>query len=67
MTSRSAESSEVNAVGATTAALEADVINRGAVKALVAQIVERLDPFDVLVDGAAIEESPPLETGPARA
>ena len=68
MTARSAESSEVNAAGAKIAILKADATDRAGVEAPVAQIVERLDPFDVFVNGAAIEESqPPLKTCHGRA
>jgi glucose 1-dehydrogenase len=50
----------LNAAGAQAVALEADVADAAAVKALVAQIIERFGRLDVLVNNAGIEKSQPL-------
>ena len=68
VTSRSVGSSEVNAAGANSAAVDADVTNQGAVKALLAQTVKRLAWLDPLVNNAGIGAlQPPLATCHAHA
>ena len=51
---------DLNAKGAKTAALEADVTDAAAVEALVAEVVKRFGRLDVLVNNAGIEKSQPL-------
>jgi glucose 1-dehydrogenase len=51
---------DLNAAGATAAALEVDVTDGASVAALIAQIVERFGQLDVLVNNAGVEKSQPL-------